>query len=333
MSLQKLNSLILCAAVVIAALSCKKEEETSSLPGLDGALSFYAPEYVAQNQTLTMNPRGVSHPQGGALGYSWKVLPSMSEADTTDGPFTHTFPDTLKQYTVKCTAFASGYTSTSSTSYVTVVKGGLDGSITGTGISKDDAKVTFMGTDYYIVSTGSAQWFMNNLERNDQGAPYANLDVMTGVFGRYYSYEEALTACPEGYRLPTDADWVALCSDIAPTAAVHQDIEGVASELMADVKFNGEEMWQYTREVGDIKGTTRMAMFPAGYANLGTKAEDGSYPEASFDGLNDYAVFWTADAVDADKAYYRYLVTGQTDFMIGTGDRRSFGAMVRCVSE
>ncbi len=345
-SIQKLNFLILFAAMVCAALACKKEEDVAALPSLNGSLTFYVPEYVSQEQTLTMIPKGAIHPAGGVVGYSWKVLPSMSKADTTryqngldkqgnksDGAFTHTFSDTLKQYSVTCNAFASGYASLSSTSYVNVVKGGLDGSITGTGIKTEDARVSFQNSWYYLAPSGTSDWFRNNLERKDMGAPYMNLDVMTDVFGRYYSYDEALNACPEGYRLPTDEDWVALCSSLGVSAAVHEDIPGVASVLMADVRFNGEEMWQYTREVGDIEGTSRMAMFPAGYANLGDRAEDGSYPEATFDGLYDYAVFWTADAVDGNKAYYRYLVTGDTDLLIGQGDRKNFGAMVRCVSE
>jgi hypothetical protein len=49
--------------------------------------------------------------------------------------------------------------------------------------------------------------------------------------------------------------------------------------------------------------------------------------------MDKYAVVWTADVVENEEgmAYYRYIINDQPDLMIGKGDRKSFGASVRCV--
>jgi uncharacterized protein (TIGR02145 family) len=66
--------------------------------------------------------------------------------------------------------------------------------------------------------------------------------------------------------------------------------------------------------------------------NLGEEI-DGAYPEANSYGVYEYAAFWTADSVDDDEemAYYRYIVGSEPDLFITKGDKKNFGANVRCV--
>lgn len=338
-----LRKLFILAAVVLAAAACKKDEETASIPPLNGALSFSVPEYVSPLQTVTMTPKGVKHPDGKELGYYWKVTPTMTKYDTTrfsngldsskpdgkpsDGSFTHTFSDTLKTYTVYAGAYAKGYTTASAMHEVKVVKGGLGGSIKNTGIKTSDAKVTAHGVDYYYTTIGHLDWLRSNLANPASGVAYKNAEVMSDVFGRYYTYEEALTACPEGWRLPTDAEWVTMVSEFTDSEGVtpYSPVPGVAAALMADATFNGNEMWQYYPNVGDITNVSGLAIIPSGYVVAGK----------NFAGLNEYAMFWTADVVEgeSDMAYYRYLVCDQSDLFASKGSRTSFGASVRCVRE
>jgi len=350
MSLRTLHSLFFAASIVLAAVSCKKDEETEVLPTLNGDLSFHVPEFVTPNQLVTMTPKGVSHPDGNGIGYYWKVTPGMEKADTTrledgkspvdgkdsDGSFTYEFSDSLGTYNVSCYGFAKGYTSVSESKYVTVVKGGLDGSVTGTGIKGYDSHINVDEQEYFYISHNGLDWFRNNLALSDKGAAYKNATPMSDVFGRFYSYEEAMTACPEGWRLPTDKEWTELAASIRPEskADVHQPIPGIAADFMADVQYNQMDMWEYWPAVGSITNKSGMAMIPAGYANLGA-IEDGSYPTAAFFGLYEYAAFWTADKVEteAGMAYFRYLICDQPDMQIGKGDIKTFGANVRCVRE
>ena len=107
MSLKKLNSILMIAALAVAVISCKDEEQTTS-PSLSG-LYFRCPSYVAPEQVVRMEPKGVTHPEGGEVGYCWKVTPTMTYYDTTS-LFVHWFSDTLGTYKVTCYAFADGYT-------------------------------------------------------------------------------------------------------------------------------------------------------------------------------------------------------------------------------
>lgn len=337
MSLRKLNSIFFAAALVFAVVSCKKDKETGmSLPALNGTLKAEVPEFMTPGKKVTMKPYGISHPEGGTIGYCWKVSPTMTKYDTAD-VFEFTPTDTLQTVSIICYAFADNY-STSSASYSsTVVKGGLDGSLKGLGINKEDTKITVDGTDYYYVRIGDKDWFRNNLASVSAGAPFRNSAVMSDVFGCFYSYEEALTACPQGWRLPSEEDWLSLAKACGAPASLtkYDNIPGIVAKLMADATFNDIVLWEYWPAVGEITNSAKMAVVPAGYANLGDKRQDGKYPHAIFSGVYEYAAFWTSDIVaeEQDKAYYRYILDDQPYVFAGKGDRLSFGANVRCVRD
>lgn len=333
MSLRKLNSLVLLAALACAAISCKDDDDETTSPSLDGTLTADVPEYVLPGHTYTMTPSGVTHPDGDAIGYCWKVSPTMSKYDTSD-VFEFTVTDTLQTLTVTCYAFAEGYSSSTASYSSTVVKGGLDGSLQGLGIFPSTPYVTVDGTRHYYMTAGGLDWFRTNLaDRTKGGAPFRNSDAMSDIFGHFYSYEEALDACPEGWTLPTEEDWLALASAYGAPEGLekYSEIPGVAAAFMADAAFNGSIMWEYWPAVGAITNASGMSMVSCGYANLGEKSSDGTYPGAIFNGVYEYAAFWTADAAEDGMAYYRYLTSDQSYMAAAKGDALSFGANVRCV--
>ena len=335
MSHRKLNILIFAIAASVCIISCKKDDETKVTPSLSGALSFSVPEYVLPNTTLTLTPSGVTHPDGKELGYYWKVTPTMAKADTTryetgldkngkpsDGSFTFTFTDTLQTCNISGYAFAKGYSYSSKSVDCTVVEGGIDGSITNLNLA-DKSSITVDGIVYPYVKVAGLDWLCRNIADPSAGAPYKNCDVMGDVFGRYYSFAEAQTICPEGWRLPTDAEWLAAA----------EEYDNKMAALMGNAYFNGELMWEYWPAVGDITNASGLSMIPAGYAMLSSKDSDGYYSNAQFKGLNEYATFWTADSVKDEEgmAYYRYVICDQPEFQLGKGDAETFGANVRCV--
>ena len=335
MSLRKLNLFIFVAAALFAAVSCKDDDDdTPSLPYLQG-LYFDCPDYVSPGQAVTFVPEGVETPEGVEVSYTWKVTPTMSEYKTAD-VYVHWFSDTLKTYKVNATASAEGYNSASYSREVMVVKGGIDGSVTETGIKASDPKVTVDGIDYYYAKVGDLYWFRNNLANTASGTPYVNEDVTSDVFGRFYNYNEALAACPEGWRLPAEDDWMDLLEAVgSPATKKYSAAEDVASKLFVNASFNSVQILSYWPEVGDITNSAKVSLLPFGYANLGNRNAEGKYPDASFDGIFEYAVYWTADKVEdeAGMAYYRYLLGNQPEMYVGKGDVNTFGASVRCVRD
>lgn len=335
MSNLKLDTLIFAITASICLISCKDDDETTVAPSLDGALAFNVPAYVLPNTTLTITPSGVEHPDGEGIGYYWKVSPTQPLADTTryengldrqgnpsDGSFKFTFSDTLQTCTVTGYAYATGYSYTSKSVECTVVQGGIDKSITNLGLA-GKSSITVDGVVYPYVNIAGLDWTCRNIADNSAGTPYRNCEVMSDVFGRYYSFEEAQTVCPDGWRLPTDAEWT------AAAAAYGNKI----ADLMGNAYFNDNLMWEYWPVIGDITNASGLSMIPAGYAMLSGKNADGYYSNAIFKGYLNYAVFWTADAVEDEEgmAYYRYIISDQPEFMLGKGDMTSFGASVRCV--
>ena len=370
-------SFIIFAALAI--LSCKKDEDTT-LPSLEGTLSIKGVEAFigtdSESRTITLKPYGVEHPEGKGVGYYWKVSPIMDSYDTTryenglnkkgqasDGSFTYTIKDSLGTYSIYCYAYASDYYGLSASAYVTVVRGGVQASpdepetsITGTDIACNGTELT--GTEYFYVTDGYRDWIANNIADDSKGTAFLQYDAMSGVFGRYYSYDEAKAVCEalptdggNAWRLPTDEEWVSLVKTITSDATgnfnaeVHKDIywdnqtngtPSLAARLIADGYFNGEKLWNYWPEIGVPANTSGLAILPVGYSNLGvtpTPKSKSTYPAALFEGIYEFAAFWTADEVEdnTDQAYYRYMYTKAPHFMIGKGYKEAFGASVRCV--
>lgn len=378
-----MNRIRICFIIfaALAMLSCKKDED-STLPSLSGALEINGIEAFisadANSRTITLKPSGVEHPEGKGIGYYWKVSPVMSSYDTTrfenglnkngqqsDGSFTYTIKDSLGTYSIYCYAYASGYYGLSAAEYVTVVRGGIQASpdepetsITGTEVAQNGTRLE--GTDYFYVTTDdNVDWIANNIADKTKGTAFLKYDAMSGVFGRYYSYNEAKAVCEalptnggNAWRLPTDADWVNLVKSITTDvtefkAEVHEDIywdndvngkPSLAARLIADGYFNGDKLWEYWPEIGVPANTSGLAVLPVGYANLGitpAPKSKSAYPAALFEGAYEFAAFWTADQTEdnSDMAYYRYMYTKTPHLMIGKGYKESFGASVRCVRE
>lgn len=321
------HKLIFAVALFVAAAACKKTEDTIT-PSLNGDLDIVGlQEFVVPGQSLTLSPKGVTHPKGKDLLYYWKVTPSAPTACTTE-VFTITFTDTLQTCTVMCNVSADGYTGKSLSAFVTVVKGGKDGSIKGIDFPAESIS-TEDGT-YYYKEIGTQTWTLNNMAERSSGRAYRDEDVMSDVLGRYYSYEEAMEVCKSlngngmEWVLPTVEDWRTLERHIKEQVALDPDYgKSLTAAILGNATFNGRLMWDYEPAVGDITNASGFAAIPAGYTNM---------KSSSFEGVYEYASFWTATpGEDSGSAYNAYLICNEPDMYIGSRDKASFGASVRCI--
>lgn len=323
-----IRKLISAAFVTLAAFACKKEDDDTISPSLDGYLSIKGlPEFVSPDTSVELTPEGVTHPEDGEIGYYWKLTPTKPEACTTK-VYTAAFSDTLQTCTVYCYAYAEGYSGSSVSCYVTVVQGGKDGSIQG--IEFPESKISTEDGTYFYQQIGTQTWTMNNIAEKDHGKAYRNADVMSDVLGRYYNYDEAKQVCEslstdgQTWALPTLEDWQVLENYVNGTLSSGTNAgKSLAAALMADATFNSNTMWDYRPKVGDITNSSGFSAIPAGYTNLNSNA---------FDGVYQYASFWTATEADrTNEAYTVYLYFEESSLFKTTSDKESFGASVRCI--
>ena len=323
---------VLAAAAVLTG--CKKDND-KEYKSLDGTLSLSMPAYVAPGYTKTFKLdtlTTLSRSDGGSIGYRF-TDPDTGKSDTLvtasgqvlHDTYTVTVPDRTTSLKLTLSAFVdadSDYYGTSVSSSFTVVRPGVtpESSITRFQPTASHLTDPRDGRQYYTVRAGGHDWMRQTLAWEDAGEPYQRCEAMTDVFGLYYTWEEAQTACPEGWRLPTDADWTAL----AEGAAAGRDIAGLAGRVMGDLYFNGTKMWEYWRDV-KITDELRLSVMPVGYATLA----DGAY---SFDGLYTYAAFWTSDESDG-MGVCRYIYHDKDIVYRGRMSKTDFAASVRCVRE
>lgn len=333
------KTFLLLAAVCLIGLCCnsckKSEEEAISYKYMEGTVEVAdVPSYVVCNELLTMTLGGITYPENPS--YKWLTDRNLY-ADTLHAEtITLQMPDSLAQYKFTVYADAGGFYQSFNTFSITAIDTSFNGSLTGlvkSGCSIFDDRD---GQSYPYVTIGSLDWFSRNLSYSGTGIPFKNSPAMHSLFGRYYTWDEATGgvsgeglgcgpqgACPEGWSVPTNEDWV----DLAVALSGDPDVEftdewpGLAECLSADAYFREERMWPYSpqNEHANIVGWNAI---PTGAAILGGK---------DYTGINAYGFWWSATQKNDKQAYYRYQHYDTGNFPMNYTDKNSISATVRCV--
>lgn len=361
---------VLAAAAVFS--SCNKDEEdTAAAPYLTGNPKFSADRYVEAGSKHVFTAEEVTNATGAEVKYSWTVTRDGktdidSETTETDGgrTFEYTFKgvnqkDTLCNFRVSCTASATGYSSTSYSADVTTVSGKSlisegDSPLSG---SVRESEVTDQrdSRTYRTIIVNGLEWTAENLayegEDGKTGRPLEDAEAVSGIFGRFYKWNEAKEVCEglgSGWRLPTVEDWDNLGSFFKESGDAQEltaGWSGINGKIMTNVYFNGDEMWEYWPAV-KITNESGFSTIPLGYATVVEKEFSGSSDDIwTFAGFSEYAGFWTstgytagqepgaADDPVSKKAYYVYIYENNDDLRINYVDKTAFALPVRCVRD
>lgn len=341
--MMKIRRYIPVLAIVFAACilsGCKKDDDDTK-DYLEGSLTLSMPKYVTKGFTKQFKIdtlATITAPDGSSVGYYFNN-PVTKTRDTVlrrDGQYNPKYPDGIYHYTagteigveqLSLIAFSSKdyYTVTAPVDY-NIVDPAMDGTGSLTGFKRSEQEYTFTdsrdGKQYWAIDIDGTSWMSQNLGWRGAGAPYYNSEVMANVLGQYYSWEAAQTACPEGWRLPSDEDVKALAIGLGATEDENGGFVGVAGDLMADLYFNGTSLWPYWPSV-KIKNTVSLYLIPSGYAVM-----DGSM--YLFSEMESYSVFWTSSEKDG-RGVYRYIYEDQDILMYGLGSKKGFAAPIRCI--
>jgi len=128
------------------------------------------------------------------------------------------------------------------------------------------------GTTYKTVTIGNQVWMAENLnfEGKTEAKYYENDPVKLETYGRMYDFETAKLACPDGWHLPSKAEW---------------------DELINHLGGN--------KEAAD-------KMLPGGDSGFNALL-GGSYIDGRYDHIAFSTVFWSSGETDAGTATGYYI--------------------------
>ena len=179
------------------------------------------------------------------------------------------------------------------------------------------------GQSYRTVQIGTQTWMAENLnyaylQADMSGDPtsfcYENSADSCAKYGRLYTWEAALNACPEGWHLPSKAEFETLIASVGG-----EDVAGKALK-----STNG---WK------DYTGRSCNGTDAYGFSALPAGESHNSYGGFSYAGTNAY--FWSAAEYNSFYAvgmvlYYTYY---SPDYAELGGNIKSYGLSVRCLRD
>ncbi len=163
------------------------------------------------------------------------------------------------------------------------------------------------GQIYNIVDIGTQTWFAENLNYETSNSWwYDNNSANGDVYGRLYTWDAALTVCPDGWHLPTDDEWIVITTYLG---------EAVAGGKM---KETGTAHWN-SPNIGATNSSGFTAL-PWGYR--------GS--SGLFSGLGASGHWWSSSERSGTGAWSRYLYYDHGQVFRGNY-YKAYGFSVRCL--
>jgi len=176
--------------------------------------------------------------------------------------------------------------------------------------------------NYLTVKIGVQVWMAENLayETESGSICYENDPVNCETYGMLYEYNAALTACPEGWRLPLDEDWLMLELYAGMDSS---DLENSSERLSGSIglKLKSRQGWE-----DDGNGTDEF-----GFSII----PGGNFSKPYFYWIGTAALFWSA----GDRMHNTYPVYVRQFRSDTEGNYRQFsrertGSLsVRCIKE
>ena len=177
------------------------------------------------------------------------------------------------------------------------------------------------GQSYDVVKIGNLTWMAENLNYATEMSVCPDGDSRNCKrLGRLYTWADAKTVCPEGWRLPTKADFEALVNAASGDAALFHNGNSDAVSNKVGAALKSRDGWFKKGNGSDDFGFNAL---PAGY-----RGADGK-----FDGIGGYAYFWSATEDPENResnAFYLFLSFSSDVASINAFAKADYRS-VRCV--
>ena len=154
------------------------------------------------------------------------------------------------------------------------------------------------GENYKYIEIDDRYWMTSNMRYNVEGSKL-NPNNPSSLYGRLYTWEQAMKACPKGWDLSTDGDWLSL----------EQYVIYDRSERLTERKYRGSNIKILkSKKDWPTPGTDslKMNILPA-----------GDFAFGKFTNLGTVAGFWTSSShimggkLGEKFAYYRIIASNK----------------------
>ena len=153
------------------------------------------------------------------------------------------------------------------------------------------------GKTYATVKMGGKVWMAQNLNyATSDSWCYMDKPELCADYGRLYTWDAAMQACPAGWRLPTDKDWEAL-----------EKLNGGADNAGRELLQGGKSGFNAT--LGGIR------------------CADGSFVNSGI-----YGDYWTSTMNAEGEVYMRYFFV-QHRKIYRLSFHKDTGRSVRCIKD
>lgn len=162
------------------------------------------------------------------------------------------------------------------------------------------------GNEYPVVQIGEQYWMAENLNYKTEGsACYDDQESNCELYGRLYTWEAAMTACPDGYRLPSRNDYTILWEK--------------ANQMNGNSRPQ-DALWVNGTWAPNADNKTGFSAYPGGLWK-------GSYDRWLMD-----AFFWTSTPGEVyPTTQARSLHMNELNAYLGQDDPKTYMMSVRCV--
>ncbi len=166
------------------------------------------------------------------------------------------------------------------------------------------------GRTYATVRTARRIWMAVNLNHSYAASwCYADDPARCEAEGRLYSWYAALQACPVGWELPGDEDWLALISEFG------------GHYVLAEKRAVGDPHASYAALV--VSGASGLMFRLSGWRDTTAAARSAD--------LGEDGIYWSASHRGADSVSL-FVLNRHYGRVLWDRDNPDFAASVRCVT-
>jgi uncharacterized protein (TIGR02145 family) len=171
----------------------------------------------------------------------------------------------------------------------------------GGGYTGSYGSVTHGGKTYKTVKIGTQTWFAENLNYAVVSSVcYDNSSSNCTKYGRLYNWDDANSACPSGWHLPTDEEWTTLTDFVGGRATAVKNLQSTSG--WKD-NGNGTNQYGFSALPGGV-GTSDDSFSEAGSQGYWWSATENSDYNAWF-----RKIYYKLEYVDKQYLYKTWLLS------------------------